>query len=539
MAIGPICSPSMGWLSKQMRKAFSYIVVVILWATACDAATIYMGSGEAYTTLQSAVAAMNGSDTLIIRGGTYSGSSNYINESHMPPSGSSGNPTIIQAENDGGAIFPDSFLRMAGATARQYIDFIGLTSHYKVELLGCNHVRFFRCGVDHNPTSSNYDATWGIGEFNTYILLEDCWSFGGGRYKFLAYGGYAPSGPYDTHHIIFRRCVARHDWVENTPINPMAAFSMYAVEYVEMQNCIVIDSDQDQFWVGIDERHGFYSHHGSRYIYMRGCIVLNCRYEGFGGGPANDNNIYDFIAWDVARFLNVRNDYGYDAATLRHVTTGHLRSTNPSYQVPMTAQGTVTYNGVSESIEINDSILYDVDGTAVDGSEMLSDYNVLHSNTTDFSGSGGPAGSNDYCMANSNAIDPTSNGLLYLPRIESGSALSGSGSGSTDRGATILKKIGVSGTFYGDSDYNATTTDDLWPWPYENRIHTEMNAYETTANTYPSGSDTISGNRGFAVSGETLTKYIWEYLGNTIPADIYGAGLSHAAGVTLSGVSRK
>ncbi|MFA5014655.1 MAG: hypothetical protein WC549_03835, partial [Actinomycetota bacterium] len=29
----------------------------------------------------------------------------------------------------------------------------------------------------------------------------------------------------------------------------------------------------------------------------------------------------------------------------------------------------------------------------------------------------------------------------------------------------------------------------------------------------------VSGTRGFCADGQTLTKYIWEYLGNTIPAD--------------------
>ena len=31
-----------------------------------------------------------------------------------------------------------------------------------------------------------------------------------------------------------------------------------------------------------------------------------------------------------------------------------------------------------------------------------------------------------------------------------------------------------------------------------------------------------SGTRGFCADGQTLTKYIWEYLGNAMPADFEG-----------------
>ena len=96
-------------------------------------------------------------------------------------------------------------------------------------------------------------------------------------------------------------------------------------------------------------------------------------------------------------------------------------------------------------------------------------------------------------------------------------------------GPTILKKIGVSGTLYGDTGYTDTTTDNLWPWPYEERIKADMASVATV------------GTRGFCTgtskdgSAQTLTKYIWEYLGNQIPSDIYGSSTRHGFSGFLQG----
>ena len=97
--------------------------------------------------------------------------------------------------------------------------------------------------------------------------------------------------------------------------------------------------------------------------------------------------------------------------------------------------------------------------------------------------------------------------ILYPLRLETTSPLYGAGYDGQNYGATIIKRYGLDGTFYGDAGYNALTTTDLWPYPNEADIKTDMTADST---------------RGFCASGQTLTKYIWEYLGNTIPDDIYG-----------------
>ncbi|EKD27035.1 MAG: hypothetical protein ACD_79C00915G0001 [uncultured bacterium] len=64
----------------------------------------------------------------------------------------------------------------------------------------------------------------------------------------------------------------------------------------------------------------------------------------------------------------------------------------------------------------------------------------------------------------------------------------------------------------------------LWPFPNENLIKAKMSAY-----SYDNGN--LNGKRGFCADGKqlngrddiTLTSYIWEYLGNPIPPEIYGS----------------
>ena len=59
-----------------------------------------------------------------------------------------------------------------------------------------------------------------------------------------------------------------------------------------------------------------------------------------------------------------------------------------------------------------------------------------------------------------------------------------------------------------------------------------MRAYSYTGTTYNGTSSTLSGARGFCADGQTLSKYIWEYLGNTIPTDIYGNSSSEPTDTT-------
>ncbi|MBL8521429.1 MAG: hypothetical protein JNK75_12240 [Betaproteobacteria bacterium] len=90
-------------------------------------------------------------------------------------------------------------------------------------------------------------------------------------------------------------------------------------------------------------------------------------------------------------------------------------------------------------------------------------------------------------------------------------------------GAVILKRWGVSGTRWGEPGYDQLTNEDLWPWPYQDKI---KSVFRETNNP-PAGNSPSTNNtlRGFAANGNglyggpiTLTSYIWEFLGTPCPA---------------------
>lgn len=96
---------------------------------------------------------------------------------------------------------------------------------------------------------------------------------------------------------------------------------------------------------------------------------------------------------------------------------------------------------------------------------------------------------------------------------------------SNSPGATIIKRYGVSGTLWGEPGYDQLTNDDLWPWPYEDKIK----AVFAEQNNPPSGYSPSVNNtkRGFAADGNglyggpiSLTSYIWEYLGTPCPTNV-------------------
>lgn len=121
----------------------------------------------------------------------------------------------------------------------------------------------------------------------------------------------------------------------------------------------------------------------------------------------------------------------------------------------------------------------------------------------------------------SNSILAASNTLKYIVRPEVGSILDNAGTSGSDIGADVTKQYGASGTLFGETGYDQKTSTNLWPWPYENEIKTVFSESNTAPGTAtPSTNNTLRGfTTGTSLDGssQTLTKYIWEYLGNQIP----------------------
>jgi hypothetical protein len=232
--------------------------------------------------------------------------------------------------------------------------------------------------------------------------------------------------------------------------------------------------------------------------------------HGPGGADPAANLTYTItntIGYDLDHGINVEQDFNFPLI-VDHVTIGKLNGVScPS--CPFNGWGVYGHDGTGDTnCVITNSIVFNTES----GSGALyrmrgaNNYNAFWNNTTNYNQS--TAGANDITNVN-----PLTSSLLYLPRIEPGSPLAG-------RGASIMKKRGVSGTLWGQTGYDTLTNEDLWPFPNEARIKTDFASWVGPP----------SGKRGFAADGSglyggpiTLTSYIWEYLGNPMPDDIYSA----------------
>lgn len=473
-------------------------------------------------TLEGAFAQMSGGDTLVIGDGTYQfeGGSNRINHySNYPPSGSEGAYTIVQAEHPGQVRFDgedqEDLLYVDGANGIAYVVFDGLQwvnpasgsrmSGAAHDDRTVHHVKFLRCGFEH----------YGNISYSSHVLLEDCYAWGRGRYPFIVFV---------SDHVILRRCISRLDAADGHGM-PISNFINYASQFVQFQNCIAIDSNDDSY----DDFEGIYGGFFVRESYdisgttyqssdtaIRGCMVLNVHNDRHGSGSGS-------ASYSIG--------YGADNALIEHSVFWDLHAgTFFSYSYPdrdfridHTVFGITTTDdhmtwGNEQHGEVSSSLFFDIQGTAID-SVGVSTNNAFFGNGTDQENVGSSSGE-------ITGVDPlTEGGLQYLPRIEATGALAGAGADGGDVGATILRRIGEPGSLWGGPGFDATTSECLWPWPDE----------QIVAAAFRSGVSDPPSDRGFAAEGQSLTRYVWEYLGNPMPAELCEGSGGSGAGATGGG----
>ena len=420
--------------------------------------------------IQSAVALMssNGGDEVVIAPGTYSNAKDAIVN---PTAGKAGAYNVIRAATDGTVIVKSEFTL---GNSAHYIRIEGLKfDAQQTKVIEGSFVKIMRCSFKGGPATGNNvtvqigsnDATPGASD----ILVEDSWVYGtGGRYKLLVY---------NSNRVVLRRVLVRHDggWTYDGS-NPQGGITIYDSTNVELQNGIVIDGMANL--TGFESNIYLVSNHTTSQtagnVFVRGTSVIG------GGGNG--------IAWDGAS--------AYTSSLLEDVvvwgsSAGGIAS-NGSPNVGTINRATVKSGGTgfadwdgSSRITISSSIAYQNSNAACEGFSMTSSY---------ASGNG-----SNNCGT---TLDPLANGLKYLFRAEPGSKLASGGASGGAAGAQIVKRIGTSGTLYGEAGYNTTTNEDLWPWPNETRIKSDL---------------AETNSRGFSASSKSLTDYLWELLGNTSP----------------------
>lgn len=478
-----------------------------------------------YNTLWEAFTAMSANDTIIIADGDWSATASMsIIHPNWPVSGTDGNYSVIQAETDWAVRLPQIEDQGVG---KSYIQIQGIifdgrsNGTYPTErghvLINWHHTKFIKCGFlagkiqGNNHTcgfgSSSPDPTDNYGQYNHHNLMEDCIAWGGGRYVF--YDKYS-------RYNIFRRCVARHDYHDGDggqDAGQIFNFREYACRESIHQNCISIDSDRVQYY--------YYDKD------VNNDLALQGEAGGFWVGGLGDHTVTGSISIKDVQLAyyfatpsqNQNINYITNSVSIDVTVAGDTTLTNFFYKSnhPLVISNCLGANGLesgfdgfygknSESLTVIDSIVENIADTAlVAGTATYTNYW-----NTGSAGSTWGTGATTY--------DPELNGLLYPVRIESGSTLETAGSGGGVCGPTILKKIGVSETIYGETGWDTVTSDNLWPFPNEDTIKTLMS---TTV-------EGVSGEYGFCTgtsidgSAQTLTKYIWEQLGNQIPSTIYG-----------------
>jgi hypothetical protein len=434
-----------------------------------------------------------GGHTYVLQNGTYDYTGMDIN---APPSGTAAAYTVIKAETDGAALIRRPIHIDAPGTS--YIRFEGLRwkANLDKQIIG-HHLKFFRCTFEDGPMTASNVKNTNVGRIEddpgvtSDILLEDCLFFGhGGRYELLVY---------NARRVVVRRAVIRHDggWPGNAS-DPEAGITFYNSSYCVAQNVIVLDSLAEYYsWIA-----AFLAIHNPNVetlatsnLTYKGCIALATKGSGLsaeGQGVISDITIEDSVFWDNLGAGIVFNTKDKPNTRVTNATIGNSRYTG-------TGRGIAYYSGTTPITVKN--VIVTAKNEAFQAVSPTY-YDCWNTGTC----SGSATGRQTY--------NPFTNGLLYLHRIEPGSNLAQHGEGGGRIGANVTTRIGVSGTYYGETGWNADTGEPLWPWPNEARARAEMCASTST---------------GFCAS-PSLTDYVCAYLGNscgsadtqppTVPANV-------------------
>lgn len=480
--------------------------VVALAPSAAQAATYYVatdgsnffGNGSStspWATIGYGIGRLAGGDTLIVRAGTYTDLDNFINARLTPiPSGQPGAYTTIRAEmpysvrirNAGTVDYYDNMIRVTGS----YIHVDGFILDLRdtadpefVADLGGDYNKLTRTIIKRVGRVNQYGGWLQVN--GSYNLVEDVAGVGAARY------GFATGGPDSTdHHIIFRRVVGRFDFSPSS--QPKATFNAYGtnsgwgVHHVVYQNCIAIDGQR-----GPDSGE---RHYGAWYF------------------PKNMDNAY------IVGSIALNNAVAYSGMFVQELQ----------------GRGTQVINSVSWGNTGGSGIRWNGTGS------MLADNVTVGAHPAGaLTNSGGAATVSDSLLLNGPVYQTNDGGpLTYTNNITTASLLH-IVSSPVAQGAHITRRIGASGTLWGETGWDQETTEPLWPFPYES----EIKAVFSEPNTPASGNTPSSNNttRGFAAPGTdqwgqpiTLTRYIWQYLGNQIPTSVYGTGRSLAAPTGVS-----
>jgi hypothetical protein len=490
----------------------------------------------AFSTFHKALTSMSGGDTLYIDDGTYAQSIGGFGGNYSPwdtsPCGSSTTttpPCLVTtngARNEGpNGLSSSQRTRILGyrrhmvtvnpstlSTGKriglqifkgQHIEVGNIvfmhTPDGAVDIEQDNDVYIHQVGsgfADPINAGDNNKAQFYVGD-STGVVVEECWAWGyGARYGVVFHGG--------TNNIA-RRNVVRYDGALDG--NPKAGISLYSENNSLAENNIVIDFDS-----GTDSTSdvhaalfttssvplsspslvgglGSVAWYGNVAVNITGQTNAHFFFDSLtsiGGTITAINNVIGGAGGATVAGLWLSNDnITQHNIILSHNTLYNSNGRGVRVDAPQ-PWSAVTYN--DNLIDIaSGQCFQDVSGS---GARTTSTHNQMFGCTT-------LAVPNDTSLVTGNPA------LSYLLRIDAGAG-KGTASDGGDRGATVVKRYS-GGT---------STGADLWPFPNEDIIKTDMcNGPDNGTTIKTRGHN----QTGWCASGKSLTKYVWEQLGNTSP----------------------
>ncbi|MBF0227884.1 MAG: hypothetical protein HQK76_20755 [Desulfobacterales bacterium] len=349
-----------------------------------------------------------------------------------------------------------------------------------------NNIKVLKSGGFGSSNFSNC-VVFNIGNNVRDSLFEDIWAYGFGRKALQAFG---------CMRIKIRRAVVRYDYWDGSkykPNDPRPTFSGYNTHDSIFENVIALDSapnppdrygDQDGIVASGNETPVNIS--GSRNNKYLGSISLDnfgngIAVSGGSGEPTTEIYFKDMISWGVPFFgFNISmNDNG---TVITNTTIGMAGLTgirfDPYPQYPILNE------------KITQCFVYNCKGN---GYYYQESQMAQFENNTGYGNSG-----NNYEPEYAPAMK-----YFLKPEMKPGK----------ERGAEIIYRY-VDGVL---------TDEHLWPWPFEDLIHEQMCNADDLAKVHRIAANGTGWEPGWCKSGKSLTKYLWEYLGNPMPpySEIY------------------
>lgn len=497
---------------------------------------IYIGPDEDIKTLKDGMSDMESGDSLVMRNG-YWDHNNKLNtipgnagKTQTLPAGSITKYSTLMSEDPGEVIIdgkdeeitiaifgstkhPDFELNNNGwSGVSEYIAIKGLvlknSSTEALRVSYAKNIKLINIGV--GPSGNGSTAYSNIYIYRSQnVLIEGLFAWGHGRYK-VAFQQSSNS--------VVRRSVARIDNYYGG--KPIGGYISYCSKNIIFQNNILIDSDHPEYWMDHNEIINAFGVPATNcYEYpefneFKRSLALNV-HMGLMNTDARTNTNpslwEDLVGWDLKPAR-----HGGDGSVTPILSGVGATVTNRMTLGNVNSEGDYLFYSRNLDSIIKNSVMHQINW---DGSQVIQQADLVRqgsggmvtldsNNITGFLGDDSD-GTRSPNVSGRTGISPSIKYITMLPRD---SLLREKG-----LGAELLSMVGSSGTFYGQLNFDEETNIPMWPFPGEAMIQKHFGAFNYEGTDRDGGTAGVNGSRGFAVDGQTLTNYVWGYLGNVVP----------------------